>query len=119
MGQNAILIVDDDEGIQDILRLALQMHDYPVAVASNGKEALALLENMPAPCLIVTDLMMPTMNGREFIDELDRHPEWSQIPVAIVSAFADQARLVERPVSVIEKPIELTKLMNLVRQFCA
>jgi two-component system, OmpR family, response regulator MprA len=61
-----ILIVDDNEPLRDNLSEALSLAGYEVAVASDGLAALSLIESFQ-PTIILLDMRMPTMNGREFI----------------------------------------------------
>lgn len=80
-----VLVVDDDEGTRELYRRTLAQNNWEVAEAENGAEAIAWLEkNRPSAMLL--DLMMPVMDGFECLAEMDRHPEWSDIPVFIVTA---------------------------------
>ncbi|MDX1523928.1 MAG: response regulator, partial [Anaerolineae bacterium] len=58
----SILVVDDEPGIQEQIELALEADGYQVMIASNGLEALKILESEPV-ALILTDIAMPDMNG--------------------------------------------------------
>jgi signal transduction histidine kinase/DNA-binding response OmpR family regulator len=80
-----VLIVDDDGDIRRLLRQLLERDGYKVAEAENGREALAVLPEI-APGLILLDLMMPEMDGFEFVIELRRHERWRQIPVIVITA---------------------------------
>src|SRR5262249_32298640 len=79
------LIVDDEPDARTLLRLMLESHGWRVAEAANGKEALVAVASH-APELILLDLMMPEMDGFEFLDELRRKPEWRNLPVVVVTA---------------------------------
>ena len=81
-----ILIVDDDEDFRAGLRLALEMKGYQVEESSNGQEALALLGEKP-PLLVLLDLQMPVMNGREMLQKMRSTPELKEVPVVIISGF--------------------------------
>lgn len=118
LGKNPVLIVEDEEGIQTLLKLSLEMHDHEVVGARNGREALELLKTIPRPCLILLDLMMPVMNGRDFAATLDADPELRTIPIAMMSAFSDRAASIKNVVAVIEKPIDLSNLLEVVRKNC-
>ena len=63
------LVVDDDPAVREMVRRMLQKGGWEVAEAENGRLALDMLEET-APCLILLDLMMPEMDGFEFIDDL-------------------------------------------------
>ncbi len=81
-----ILIVDDDEDFRAGLRLALEMKGYQVEESSNGQEALAVLAEKP-PLLVLLDLQMPVMNGREMLQKLRSTPDLKDVPVVIISGF--------------------------------
>jgi CheY-like chemotaxis protein len=81
-----ILVVDDDADFRDGLRLALEMKGYQVEAAANGKEALDRIEQKP-PLLVLLDLQMPVMNGRELLQKLRAAPDTKEIPVVIISGF--------------------------------
>ena len=78
-----ILIVDDEPGVRDLLRDALEIAGYQTEVASNGAEALDLLRRHRAELCIV-DINMPTMDGFEFLAKLREHD--TQTPVLMLSA---------------------------------
>ncbi len=80
-----VLIVDDDADLRRLVRQLLERDGYKVAEAENGREALAVLPEI-APGLILLDLMMPEMDGFEFVIELRRHEESRQIPVIVITA---------------------------------
>src|SRR3954471_12350561 len=81
-----ILIVDDDADFRTGLRLALEMKGYQVDEAAHGEEALAKLAERP-PLLVLLDLQMPVMNGREMLQRLRANPDLKDIPVVIISGF--------------------------------
>ncbi|NJL93513.1 MAG: response regulator [Anaerolineae bacterium] len=83
-----ILVVDDDPSARDLLRDLLVAHQWTVAEASNGREALDWLEtSADLPSLILLDLMMPEMDGFAFVRALQSHPIWRSLPVIVVSAM--------------------------------
>jgi signal transduction histidine kinase/DNA-binding response OmpR family regulator len=79
------LVVEDDRMTREMLRRTLEKAGLAMAEASNGREALACIAR-ERPVLIVLDLMMPEMDGFEFLTELRHHPEWGDIPVVVVTA---------------------------------
>jgi len=80
-----ILIVEDDANIRDMLERTLTRLAWNVRVAENGRVAVdRIMETVPT--LILLDLMMPEMDGFEFIAEINRVPEWRQIPIVVVTA---------------------------------
>jgi len=80
-----VLVVDDDERIRNLMEHALKKAGWPVWTAENGRAALERLSE-GVPSVILLDLMMPEMNGFEFLEELGRREEWRSIPVVVVTA---------------------------------
>jgi CheY-like chemotaxis protein len=118
MNCKTLLVVEDDDDIRDSLVLALEAEGYTGVVgASNGKEALELLGTVPRPCLVLLDLMMPVMNGWEFLHSMRNNDILAVIPVVIVSAFSEQIKN-ENVQGVVKKPFELEALLRIVRSFC-
>ena len=89
-----VLLVDDDDGIREMLAIGLQDEGLDVRAARDGLQALALLADWH-PDAIVLDLMMPTMDGWTFRDEQRRHGLAPGVPVVIISAARDLDRHVE------------------------
>ena len=120
--KDRILVIEDDPGIRDALRELLQIEGFGVATAENGAQALQLLDDdMPSPCLILLDLMMPVMDGWTFLEHLERRPGGSRaaLPVAVVSAASDLTDVIERyGCDVLRKPIDLDRLLDVARQHC-
>jgi CheY-like chemotaxis protein len=80
-----VLVVDDDPDVRLLLRRMLERAEYAVAEAEHGRAALARLAEL-TPELILLDLMMPEMDGFEFLDELRRRPAGRSIPVVVFTA---------------------------------
>lgn len=112
-----ILVVEDDVDIRNMLALALEVEGYNVACAANGKEGLEVLEKVVSPCLILLDLMMPIMNGQEFLKVMRKDDILAVIPIVVVSVFSDQAKD-ENVQGIMKKPIDLETLLNTVRKYC-
>jgi signal transduction histidine kinase/DNA-binding response OmpR family regulator len=80
-----VLVVEDDADTCDTLRRMLAQEGWTVSEAENGQVALAQVAARQ-PAVILLDLMMPEMDGFEFIAELRKHQEWRTIPVVVVTA---------------------------------
>jgi PAS domain S-box-containing protein len=80
-----VLVVEDDDDTRQAIGRALTSHGWPVAEAVNGRIGL---EKMSAakPAIVLLDLMMPEMNGFEFLAEVRKRPEWDDVPIVIVTA---------------------------------
>ena len=84
VGRN-MLLVDDDDTMRKWMRKVLEPDGWVVVEAENGRVALTRLAEA-SPDVIVLDLMMPEMDGFEFLVEMRRHAQWQNIPVLIVTA---------------------------------
>jgi CheY-like chemotaxis protein len=84
-GRARVLVVDDDEATRQVIRRTLTRQGWTVAEAENGRAALAQVEANP-PALILLDLIMPEMDGFDFLAELRRHEAWQTIPVVILTS---------------------------------
>jgi CheY-like chemotaxis protein len=116
--QHFILIVDDDEDIRETLRDVLEDEGYPVRVAANGAEALAMLAGSQKPCLILLDLMMPVMDGYGFRTEQVRHADLASIPVIVITAGGAVRTKELAGTMIMPKPLSLQKLVAAVGQRC-
>ena len=81
-----VMVVDDDENIRTILRYRLEREHYAVQVARDGRDALKQVHDYP-PDLIVLDLMMPDMDGIQFLAQLRSNPQSARIPVIVLTAL--------------------------------
>jgi CheY-like chemotaxis protein len=80
-----ILIVEDVPNVLELLEVTLRFKGYAVITARNGVEALEIIEKQ-RPILIITDILMPKMDGYAFIQKLRLNPETRDIPVVFLSA---------------------------------
>ena len=85
----SILIVEDNPVNARLLALMLHAQGYQTVMAGNGKEALSTVSETPDIQLIITDYMMPEMDGLEFIVKVRALPDFSHVPILIASAHAD------------------------------
>ncbi|WP_408095953.1 response regulator [Peredibacter sp. HCB2-198] len=112
-----ILIVEDDDDIRNVMIDLLESEGYTTKAATNGKEALDALGSMAKPCLVLLDMMMPIMNGRQFLDTIMSDTLLAPIPVLIVSAVADKTNT-EGSIGFLKKPIDIDVVLNVVSQYC-
>jgi len=116
---STILIVDDDPNLREALAESLQSKGYDIAVANNGAEALDWLHKSDAPGLILLDLMMPIMDGHEFLARRKHEPSLADIPVVVITAgWHPGGSGVPEAAEVLYKPFGTDKLMNAVQQHC-
>jgi adenylate cyclase len=121
----SVLVVDDDQMSRAGLKHSLEQAGWRVVEADNGQVALTRLKEA-RPSAVLLDLMMPEMDGFEFLDEVRRHEEWRDIPVIVITArdvsAEERARLNGRVESVVQKAgrdemlrqvsLELAKCVN-------
>ncbi len=111
-----ILIVDDEPMVRETVGLALRREGYQVAISTNGIDALECVEQTP-PDAIILDMMMPGMNGRQFIDEMRNTLGLTNIPILVMTAISGvgmhQAFALDAA-DVIEKPFDIEELLNKV-----
>nr|WP_314871784.1 response regulator [uncultured Pseudomonas sp.] len=112
-----ILVVDDEYLIADILSFALEDEGFTVVTASNGRKGLDALDRV-TPALIITDFMMPAMDGLEFATAVRALPSLLQVPIILISGA--QAHIgVQRPDlfdSVLPKPFNIDSIIAEVKR---
>jgi CheY-like chemotaxis protein len=112
-----ILIVEDDEQARDTLAAVLEEAGYTVDCAANGQEALNHLAQAPAPCLVLLDLLMPVMNGWEFVRIARDNPALAPIPIIVLSAIYNSGA----PLGIaafLTKPLLIPELLEAVARHC-
>ena len=117
----AILVVDDDRNVCDLISSMLGERGYRTVIAGNGSEALAYLHGNEAhPGLILLDLMMPVMNGWDFRRVQQCDPSIADIPVAIITGMpgVEGKASAIGAVDVLYKPSRVESLASLAFRFC-
>ncbi|MDH1629386.1 response regulator [Pseudomonas mosselii] len=114
---NSILIVDDEYLIADILGFALEDEGYLVEKASNGRKALEALREKRVD-LVITDYMMPVLNGEELLNAIRDELQMADLPVILMSgAQASQGRACPgRFAAVFDKPFDMDRMIATVRE---
>lgn len=115
-----VMVVDDDLDVRESIRDALAMMGCRVSMAANGKEALEFLETFERPSLILLDMMMPVMNGWQFLECMKARPVFAEVPVVVLSAQSTLARVADRlGVSrCVLKPISFADLEEIALRYC-
>jgi PAS domain S-box-containing protein len=115
-----ILVVDDDIDLRCALRNALEPEGYHVALAANGREAWEWLQSAPLPALILLDLMMPVMNGAEFLELVRADTRLRSVPVVLATAFGSLAKpIAAGSQGFIAKPFGIEQVLELASRYCA
>jgi two-component system, chemotaxis family, chemotaxis protein CheY len=114
---NRILLVEDDLLAKESLAYILEFEGYNVATAGDGAEGLEILHQSPRPSAVVLDLGLPVMSGHEFLERQKKDPRVADIPVIVVTA-AYRPRVPDAS-AVLSKPVDVPKLIDLLREHCA
>jgi len=112
-----LLVIDDDARLLASYRDLLSPYGFEVLTAPDGEQAIVLVEKNPDILLVILDLAMPKMDGREWLRWFrDMHKE---SPVIVITAYkldADDVDLM--PSVILEKPFHVAELLDLVGLFC-
>jgi CheY-like chemotaxis protein len=112
-----ILLVDDDVDVCEAYAEVLSEFGYHVISMHDGREALEYLRSAPtAPNLILLDLMMPIMDGRQFLAALAAEPRLRTSPVVVMTA--DRHKAAVEADGYLLKPAALETLLDTVERFC-
>jgi CheY-like chemotaxis protein len=115
------LIVEDNAATREALALLLEAAGHAVATATDGRQALDYLRAHQPPCLVLLDLMMPVMDGWQFLEERRRDPALAVIPVVLFTAADSVGPAYARRLgaeAVIHKPAEPDALLDVVGRYC-
>lgn len=118
-----ILLIEDDSSARDLLRRMLETQGWRVFEAGNGRIALDQMK-LVSPHLIVLDLMMPEMDGFDFVTEIRKHEQWRKIPIVVVTAkemtTEDRLRLNGYVQNIFKKGVfEKEELLQNIREILA
>jgi len=117
MYSGIILLVEDNAGVRTILKTGLELNGYSVQTAINGKIGIETLQREKDYNLILLDLMMPVMNGREFLVEVNKHNNLKDIPIIVMTASPDMAAP-QNTKDILEKPFILKDVLQKVEKWC-
>ena len=116
MSKLHVLLVEDELSNAEVLALILADEGYQVTLAPDGRQAMARLEEA-APDLVITDFMMPGMDGGELVQRLRAIPRFKKLPVLMMSG-APESALRAYKISYqafLRKPFELEEFLKVVR----
>jgi CheY-like chemotaxis protein len=112
-----VLVVDDDVDCLEALRFLLQDEGYHVEVARHGQEALDYFRQGGRPAVVILDLLMPVMDGLEFLRRRRDDPVLSSTPVIVLTAT--DARLGSQDEVVLRKPVDFPVLVSKIERACS
>jgi CheY-like chemotaxis protein len=114
---HSILLVDDEPEILAAWRLILEREGYEVGCASNGAEAIARIASY-VPDLIITDWMMPIMDGGELCRRLRAIPHLAAVPIVVHTAVPPSDTAVKNWDACLRKPVGAERFLAMVAQLC-
>jgi two-component system, chemotaxis family, chemotaxis protein CheY len=113
----SILLIEDDAAIRDSVAECLVAEGYSVAPVANGVEGLDWLRRERRPDLVVLDLVMPIMNGHQFLAHLRGDPALRDLPVILMTAAMPSPRMtLPAADGYLSKPFELSELLDAVER---
>jgi two-component system chemotaxis response regulator CheY len=112
---HAVLIVEDNEATREAFALIIACEGFRVLTADNGEEALEVLRR-ETPCVILLDMMMPVMDGAEFLAKRAEQDRLAEIPVILCTASGERKR--RGAAELLAKPVDPSELVAAVRRHC-
>ena len=112
-----VLLVEDEEGAAQVLAMLLELEGFQVTLAANGKRAIEILEKTQ-PALVITDYMMPMMDGIEMAKAIRAKPAFATLPILMISGVAEAA-LKEYDwllSAFLRKPFKIEALLEVIRR---
>ncbi|HZF80629.1 MAG TPA: response regulator [Rubrivivax sp.] len=114
-----VLVVDDDARNIFALTSVLENHDVQVISATNGRDAIEIIQSTPDLAMVLMDIMMPEMDGYETMREIRQDPALRMLPILALTAKAmkgDREKCLEAGASdYISKPVNTDQLLSLMR----
>ena len=116
MSNETVLIVEDEFAIAELLAMALTDSGYRVLLAANGLQALEYLSQEPSPDLVISDFMMPLLDGAGFIQAMREIEPQRDIPYIIMSSIPEAAvrARIDGYAGFMRKPFRIAVLIRLV-----
>jgi CheY-like chemotaxis protein len=114
-----VLLVEDDADLRSALAELLHDEGYDFIMAEHGLDALEALDRQ-TPSLLLTDLLMPIMNGVELIARLRDEPRWADLPIVVMTAAGDRiigAELEGLNLPVLKKPVDVADLAQVLARY--
>ena len=114
-----VLVVDDDDGLREMIALLLEASGYQATEAVDGIDALEQLEHGSRPALVLLDLRMPRMNGIEVLRALHARAKQIEVPVVVLTGDVgaiDEA-LAAGAAACLRKPVDAKLLLDSVKQY--
>ncbi len=114
MKRHSVLVVDDDASLRSLYIDALSESGHLVSIAIDGADALDRLQEGTHPCVVLTDLRMPRMDGFELYRAMSQDPQLASIPTVVLTG--DRILALTSPAR--DKPFSVAELDSLVQRSC-
>lgn len=109
-----ILVVDDEISIVEMLSIVLEEEGYEVITANNGQEGLNRLQSA-LPAVVMSDVMMPVLDGRELCRRMQADQRLKSIPLVLMSAQRSSSHLKDcKYAAILKKPFEINEMLQTV-----
>ena len=92
--ERTAVVVEDDPIIVTLLEHMLSRRGFVVRTALNGREAVAFMETLPAPSLVLLDVMLPYLDGFELITKIREHATWNEVPIIMLTSKSQEHNIV-------------------------
>lgn len=116
----SILVLDDERAFCDVVSIILESQGYRVRYANHAAQAFGIMDE-DKPDLILSDVMMPEVDGFHFLQQMREQPHWSDIPVLMISAYDEpeiqESALKAGAAGFISKPFSATELRDKVKAY--
>jgi CheY-like chemotaxis protein len=109
-----VLIIDDDPDLLEATSFALESEGFDIETARHGEEGLQRLRMGDRPAVVLLDLMMPVMNGWQFLEEVAKFPSLNAIPIVVLTAARAE---VSGAAEVLRKPVDLGLLIGVLERY--
>ena len=114
-----ILVIEDDEDLRESLIALFESEGHETQGAATGLAALTTMTWARfRPDVILLDLRLPAMSGGQFLEVLQKHPEWSRIPILVCSGDRVPDIVARSVFGVLQKPFDLQVMLSLVLDAC-
>lgn len=110
------LIIEDEQALQSFYKFVLQKAGLAVTTVLDGKEALNLLQDIPAPNIIILDMLLPSLDGEHILDYLQQDSRFKDTLILIISAHERFAALAENApqVKFLLKPVRPAQINEVI-----
>ena len=118
--RHKVLVIEDDVGVREMVAAVLESHGSEAVTCGDGSEALEKLRRGLRPCVILLDLMMPKMDGWQFMEHLRVDPKFASLPIVVLSAYgtAEGVRSLGAA-DYLKKPFDSEAMLAAVERHCS